>query len=413
MRPRQVCGPNWMTMYAEHFPMLKTQMNGKRLVYLDSAATALKPKSVSDRMRAYMEDHTSNVHRGIFRLSEENTGAYEVVRDQVKNFLNAPAREEIIFTKGTTEAINLVAQSWGRKNIKSGDEILISHLEHHANIVPWQMLAEEKGATLKVIQLKTDGSVDPESFKALLTPKTKILALTMVSNTLGVITPYEEFTAAAKKMGAIVVLDGAQAAPHFPIDVQKIGCDFLAFSGHKTYGPTGVGVLWGKQALLEEMPPWQGGGNMIATVTFAKTTYNKLPEKFEPGTPAIAEVLGLGAALEFIQKTGWKEIQDHDHKLLEAATKELSAIDGLTIHGLGAPRIATFGFSIKGVHPQDLGQVLDQEGIAIRTGHHCTQPLMSFFGVTAMARASFGPYNTEQDVTQLVNAIKKAQRLFA
>jgi cysteine desulfurase/selenocysteine lyase len=394
-----------------HFPMLKQTMNGKRLAYLDSGATALKPRTVSERVRAYLEDHTSNVHRGVFRLSEENTGAFEAVRDQVRALLNAAAREEIIFTKGTTEAINLVAQSWGRKNLRAGDEILLSGLEHHANIVPWQLLAEEKGAHIKVIPVRDDGSLDRDAFARLLGPRTRVLALSMVSNTLGTVTPYREFTAAARQNGTLVVLDAAQAAPHFKVDVQEIGCDFLAFSGHKTYGPTGVGVLWGRQELLEAMPPWQGGGNMIATVTFEKTTYNKLPEKFEAGTPAVAEVLGLGAALEFMAAVGMDQLAARDHQLRDLAVRELLAIPGVAIYG-SAEKIATFAFNVDGVHPQDLGSVLDKEGVAIRTGHHCTQPLMARFGVTAMARASFGPYNTEQDVGQLVGAIQKAQRLF-
>lgn len=399
---------NW----AENFPMLQTTMNGKRLAYLDSGATALKPKAVAERMTRYLTEHTSNVHRGIYRLSEENTGAYEQVRLQLVKFLNARGREEVIITKGTTESINLVAQTWGRQNIQAGDEILLTDLEHHANIVPWYILAQEKKAVLKSVPILEDGQLNMEAFAALLSPKTKLLACTMVSNTLGVITPVEQMIALAKARGVTVLLDAAQAAPHFQIDVQKLGADFLAFSGHKTYGPNAVGVLWGRQELLNEMPPYQGGGSMIASVALDLITWNQLPEKFEAGTPAIAEVLGLGAAIDFINEVGLDEMKRIDEKLVKEATSALSAIPGVRIFGTHAHKIATFSFEVKGIHPQDLGQVLDQEGVAIRTGHHCTQPLMKCFKVTAMARASFGPYNSSEDVAQLAQAIEKAQRLF-
>lgn len=396
----------------QHFPMLTTQMNGKRLAYLDSAATALKPVSVAQTISAYLMEHTSNVHRGIYSLSEDNTRHYEVVRDQVKDFLNASAREEVIFTKGTTDAINLVASSWGRTNINAGDEIIISELEHHANIVPWQMLRDEKNAKLLIIPIKDDGSLDYQAFEKLLTSRTKLVALSMISNTTGVITDMPEVQRILKHKNITLLLDAAQAAPHFPLDVQSLGADFLCFSAHKVYGPTGVGVLWGKQSLLEAMPPYQGGGNMISTVTFEKTTWNKLPEKFEAGTPAIAEVLGFGAALEFVQEIGFAYIEKRDQELLKSATQKLLEISGLKIFGTHPKKVATFAFEMPGLHPQDLGSVLNQEGVAIRTGHHCTQPLMKRFGVTAAARASFGFYNTEQDIDQLVAAIKKAQKLF-
>ena len=399
---------NWQA----HFPMLQASMNGKRLAYLDSAATALKPVKVAQVMTDYLTKHTSNVHRGIYRLSEENTNAYEVVRDQVKDFIHANAREEIIFTRGTTEAINLVAQSWGRQNIGPGDEIILTLLEHHSNIVPWQMLAEEKGAIIKVVPLTEDGQLDLVAAEKLFSKRTKILAMTMISNTLGVITPVDKMIALARRFGAHVLIDAAQAAPHQLIDVQALKADFLAFSAHKVFGPNGVGVLWGRLELLEAMPPWQGGGNMIATVSFEKTTWNKLPEKFEAGTPVIAEVLGFGAALEFVSLVGWSEIHAKDEELNLAATKALSAIDGLTIFAKDAPKIATFGFMVEGLHPQDLGSVLDKEGVAIRTGHHCTQPLLKSFGQSALARASFGPYNTTEDIQQLVAGIEKARRLF-
>jgi cysteine desulfurase / selenocysteine lyase len=398
--------------WEKHFSMLNTKMNGKRLAYLDSAATALKPLVVSEVMSSYLNEHTSNVHRGIYSLSEQNTSLYEVVREKAQEFINALHREEIIFTKGTTEAINLVAQAWGRVNIQENDEILISTLEHHANIVPWQMLATEKKAKLKIIKIHDDGSIDLDSFKNELTAKTKILSLTMVSNTLGIKTPVNEMVKAAKAMGAVVFLDAAQAAPHFPIDVQALGCDFLCFSGHKIFGPTGVGVLWGEKSLLEAMPPWQGGGNMISTVTFEKTTWNKLPEKFEAGTPAITEVLGLGAAFDFIKRVGFPVIEKMDQDLLKEATKKLLEIEDLTIYGTHPNKVATFAFAVKGIHPQDLGSVLDKEGVAIRTGHHCTQPLLARFNLTAVARASFGPYNTSEDIDQLVMAIQKARQLF-
>ncbi len=396
----------------ELFPMLSTQMNGKRLAYLDSAATALKPLSVSETMSAYLNGHTSNVHRGIYSLSEDNTRQFEVVRDQVKDFLNASAREEIIFTKGTTDSINLVASSWGRANIHEGDEIIISELEHHANIVPWQMLRDEKRAKLLIIPVLDDGSLDYKSFESLISKRTKIVALSMVSNTTGVITNMQEVQRILKDKKITLLLDAAQAAPHFPLDVQKLGADFLCFSAHKVYGPTGVGVLWGRQSLLEAMPPYQGGGNMISTVTFEKTTWNKLPEKFEAGTPAITEVLGFGAALEFVQQIGFKFIEERDQELLKEATAKLSQITGLVIFGTHPKKVATFAFEIQGLHPQDLGSVLNLEGVAIRTGHHCTQPLLKRFGVTAAARASFGLYNTSADIDQLVNSIKKAQKLF-
>jgi cysteine desulfurase / selenocysteine lyase len=399
--------------WKEHFPMLTQSMNGKRLAYLDSAATALKPTAVASAMSDYLLKHTSNVHRGIYRLSEENTTAYEVVRDQVAAFINAPARETVIFTKGTTDGINAVAASWGRTNLKPGDEILITDLEHHANIVPWQMVAQATGAKVVSVPLTADYQIDLASFQKLLTPKTKILAMTMVSNTLGVITPVQEMISAAKKTGTTVLLDAAQAAPHFQIDVQALDCDFLVFSGHKVFGPNGVGVLWGRKELLEAMPPYQGGGNMISTVSIENgTTWNKLPEKFEAGTPVIAEVLGFGAALTFVKSVGWPEIEKQDHSLKAAATEALLKIPGVKIFGEKANKVATFGFEVAGIHPQDLGSVLDKEGVAIRTGHHCTQPLMARCGVSAMARASFGPYNTTEDIQQLASAIEKARRLF-
>lgn len=399
--------------WKDHFPMLSETMNGKRLAYLDSAATALKPNAVATVMSNYLLKHTSNVHRGIYRLSEENTSAYEVVRDQVVEFINAPERESVIFTRGTTDGINAVAASWGRQHLKSGDEILITDLEHHANIVPWQMICEATGAKVVSVPLTADFQVDLAAFNKLLTQKTKMLAMTMISNTLGVITPVQEMVSAAKKIGATVLLDAAQAAPHFKIDVQALNCDFLVFSAHKVYGPNGVGVLWGKKALLEAMPPYQGGGNMISTVNIQTgTTWNKLPEKFEAGTPVIAEVLGFGAALEFIKFVGWEAIEKQDQLLNAAATEALKKIPGLKIFGERANKVATFGFEVAGIHPQDLGSVLDKEGVAIRTGHHCTQPLMARCGVSAMARASFGPYNTFEDIHQLTSAIEKARRLF-
>jgi len=399
---------NW----AANFPMLNVTMNGKRLAYLDSGATALKPKTVAERMTAYLTQHTSNVHRGIYLLSEENTSAFERVRDQVVHFLNASGREEVIFTKGTTESINLIASSWGRQNIQEGDEILLTELEHHANIVPWWMLAQEKKAIIKTVPILPDGQLDFEKFKTLLTPKTKLLACTMVSNTLGIITPYQEMIKLAKAQGVTVALDAAQSAPHYKLDVQALGADFLSFSGHKVYGPNAIGILWGRKALLEAMPPFQGGGSMISTVSFDTITWNKLPEKFEAGTPAIAEVLGLGAALDFVKEIGTTELMRIDHELMVKTTAALEKIPGVRIFGTNPSKIATFSFEVKGIHSQDLGQVLDKEGVAIRTGHHCTQPLMKCFGVTAMARASFGPYNSDEDIAQLVTAIKKAKSLF-
>ncbi|MBY0517076.1 MAG: SufS family cysteine desulfurase [Bacteriovoracaceae bacterium] len=401
------------SVWSEQFPMLNEKMNGKRLAYLDSAATALKPLRVVKRMEDYLLHHTSNVHRGIYKLSEDNTAAYEVVRGQVAKFINAQDVESVIFTKGTTDGLNCVARSWGSTHLSANDEILISELEHHANIVPWQMIALEKKAQIKVIPLNEELQIDLEAFKNLLNPKVKLLALTMISNTLGVITPYKEMIKLAKAHGITVVLDAAQAAPHIPLDVQDLGCDFLVFSAHKVFGPNGVGILWGKKDLLDSLPPYQGGGNMISTVSLTNgTTWNKLPEKFEAGTPVIAEVLGFGEALKFVDEVGFKEIMRLDEDLNHQAQIALQKIPGLKIFGVKSPKVATFGFEVSGLHPQDLGSVLDKEGVAIRTGHHCTQPLMKRCEVSAMARASFGPYNTKEDIQQLVQAIEKACRLF-
>ncbi len=398
--------------WAAHFPILQETMNGKRLAYLDSAATALKPTAVVSAMEHYLARTTSNVHRGIYRLSEENTQAFERVRDQLKVFLNARAREEVIFTKGTTEGINLVAQSWGRQQLRPGDEIVLTMLEHHSNIIPWQLVAAETGAVIKVIALDREGQLDLASARQQITARTKLLAFTLTSNTLGVITPARDLMALARAVSATVLVDAAQWAPHYPIDVQSLDCDFLVFSGHKTFGPNAVGVLYGKQALLKAMPPWQGGGNMISTVSFEGSSWNVLPEKFEAGTPAIAEVLGLGAALEFMAQVGFEELHQRVVALKNEAQEKLLALPGVAVLAARAPRVATFGFEVQGIHPQDLGSVLDKEGVAIRTGHHCTQPLLKHFGKTALARASFGPYNTSQDIDQLVAAIQKAQRLF-
>jgi cysteine desulfurase/selenocysteine lyase len=363
-------------------------------------------------MARYLTKETSNVHRGIYYLSEYNTIEFEKVRTQVQKFLNASAREEIIFTKGTTEALNLIAQSYGRSQLKSGDQIFITELEHHANIVPWQLLAEEKSLSLKVIPIHDDGSLNLEWFKQNVSPKTKLVSCTMVSNTLGVITDYASVIQIAKSVGAAVVLDAAQAAPHFALDVQALGADFLCFSAHKVFGPNAVGVLWGKQELLEAMPPYQGGGNMIATVSFAKTTWNKLPEKFEAGTPAIAEVLGFGAALQFINEIGIETIEALDRQLCQETLEKLSQVPGFQHYGTHPKRVATFAFNIEGIHPHDLGSVLDKQGVAIRTGHHCTQPLLQRFNTSAVARASFGPYNSSEDIDQLVAALHKARQLF-
>lgn len=395
----------------ELFPILKRKVKGKDLVYFDNAATSQKPQSVVDAISNYYSTYNANIHRGLHTLADEATAAYEESRVSVKQFIGASTHEEIIFTKGTTEGINLVASSWGRANLNPGDEIIISTLEHHSNIVPWQMIAEERGASIKVIPIDDNGVLDINAFKKLLNEKTKIVSIIHVSNALGVINPVEEIISLAHQNGSLVMLDGAQSVVHLDIDVQKLDCDFMVFSGHKIYGPTGVGVLYGKKALLEAMPPYQGGGEMIKEVTFEKTTYNELPFKFEGGTPNIADVIALKTAIDFINQQGKSRMCVYEETLLTYATDKLKSIEGLKIIGDVPNKVSVISFIIDGVHPQDLAILLDNQGIAVRTGHHCAQPLMKRLGIVGTTRASFAPYNTIAEIDTLVSALHKALKM--
>jgi cysteine desulfurase / selenocysteine lyase len=394
------------------FPILHTTVRGRQLVYLDNAATTQKPQQVIDRIVRYYREENSNVHRGVHYLSEVATAAYEGARTVIQRFLNARSEKEIVITRGTTEGINLVAQTWGRTNVREGDEIVITAIEHHSNIVPWQMLCAEKGATLRVAPVNDAGDIIIEEFTKLLNERTKIVAFGHASNALGTINPVRQMTQLAHDAGAIVIIDGAQGVPHLPIDVQEIGCDFYAFSGHKVYGPTGIGALYGREALLEAMPPWMGGGDMILSVSFEKTTYNALPYKFEAGTPNIADTIGLATALEYVASLGLENIAAHEHDLLTYATDRLQQIDGLRVIGTARQKAAVISFTLEGVHPHDIGTILDQEGIAIRTGHHCAQPLMMRFNVPATGRASFGVYNTRAEADALVDGLRKVIEVF-
>jgi cysteine desulfurase/selenocysteine lyase len=360
----------------------------------------------------YERTSHANVHRGVYQLSQRATDAFEGARVRVQRFLNAASEREVIFTRGTTEAINLVAQSWGRSRLGPGDEILITWMEHHANIVPWQMVCEQTGATMRVAPIDHRGELRLDEFRRLLSPRTKLVAFTAVSNALGTVLPVAEMVAAARAVGALVLIDGAQAVPHQRIDVRALDCDFFAFSGHKLYGPTGIGVLWGREALLREMPPWQGGGDMILTVSFARTTYNALPYKFEAGTPNITGAIGLGAAIDYVDGLGLERIHAHEQSLLQRATTALQAIPGLTIIGQAAHKASVVSFTLEGVHPHDLGTILDAEGVAVRAGHHCAMPVMEFFDVAATARASFGCYSNDADLDQLVAALHHAREVF-
>jgi cysteine desulfurase/selenocysteine lyase len=393
------------------FPILEQTVHGKPLVYLDNAASAQKPRPVIDAERRLYEQYYANIHRGVHRLSTLATDAYEATRIKCQRFLNAAHSREIVFVRSTTEAINLVASSWGRKNVQAGDEVLITGLEHHSNIVPWQMLCEEKGARLRVAPINDDGEVILEELEALLGPRTKIVAVAHVSNALGTINPVREIVKLAHARGVPVLLDGAQAVPHLKVDVQALDCDFYAFSSHKMCGPTGIGVLYGREALLRAMPPWQGGGDMILAVTFAKTLYNDLPYKFEAGTPAIADAVGLGAAIDYLEALGMDRIAAAEHALLEHATARLQDVPGVRLVGTAPEKAAVVSFTLDGVHPHDLGTILDHEGVAIRTGHHCAMPVMEFFKVPATARASFAFYNTRDEVDQLVAALHTAREM--
>ena len=394
------------------FPILHRTVHGKNLVYLDNAATTQKPQAVIDRIVRFYSEENSNVHRGVHYLSEVATAAYESSRTTVKRFINARDEKEIVFTRGTTEGINLVASSWGRHNLRQGDEVLITAIEHHSNIVPWQLLCDETGANLRIVPVNDAGELILDEYAKLLTRRTKLVAFGHASNALGTINPVKRMTAMAHENGSIVLIDGAQGVPHLTVDVQDIDCDFYAFSGHKVYGPTGIGVLYGKQALLDAMPPYQGGGDMILSVSFEKTTYNALPYKFEAGTPDIAGVVGLAAALEYVASLGLPNIAAHEHDLLLYATSRLKTVEGLRIIGTAAEKASVISFTLEGVHPHDIGTILDQEGVAVRTGHHCAQPLMMRFNVPATGRASFGLYNTRDEADALIDALHKTIEVF-
>jgi cysteine desulfurase/selenocysteine lyase len=396
-----------------HFPVLSRDVKGKPLIYFDNAATAQKPQAVLDALQHYYTHYNANVHRGIHTLAEEATLSFENARDAVQLFIKAESREQVIFTRGTTESINLVAYTWGRQNIRANDEIIISGMEHHSNIVPWQMLCEEKGALLKIIPINDDGDLQVEEFKKLLNRRTRLVALAHASNSLGTINPVKSIITEAHKSGALVLLDGAQSAVHLDIDVQELDCDFFGFSSHKLYGPTGVGVLYGKKELLENMPPFQGGGEMIKEVTFEKTTYNEPPYKFEAGTPNIADTIAFMAALDFVKQTGKDKIRRHEEELLNYATAQLEQVKGLKIIGKAREKLSVVSFIVEGLHPQDIGILLDNSGIAVRTGHHCTQPLMNHFGIPGTVRASFAMYNTLEEIDELIAALKKAIKMLS
>jgi len=395
------------------FPVLHQTVNGKPLVYLDNGASSQVPQVVIDRGSIYLEQEHSNIHRGVHYLSQRATTAYEGAREKVKRFLNARESKECIFVRGATEGINLVMHGYGRKFIGTGDEIIISAMEHHANIVPWQMLCEEKGARLRVIPMNDAGELLLDEYDALLNERTKFVAVTHVSNALGTINPIKRMIGQAHKYGVPVLIDGAQSAPHMPVDVQDLDCDFFAFSGHKVYAPTGSGIVYGKAELLEEMNPFQGGGDMIKSVTFEKTIYAELPNKFEAGTPAIASQIGLGAAIDYLNSIGREKAAAHEHELLRYATEQISAIEGVRIIGTAREKASVLSFVIDEIHPHDIGTILDQEGIAVRAGHHCAQPVMQRFNVPATARASFAFYNTKEEVDILARTIEKVIEIFS
>ena len=396
----------------DDFPVLKQKVHGKPLIYLDSAATAQKPQSVIDAIRKFYEVDCANIHRGVHELSQRSTAAYEQARARVKQFLNARSKSELIFVRGTTEAINLVSQTWGRRNVKAGDEIVIGAMEHHSNIVPWQLLCEEKGARLRVIPINDRGELLLEEYRKLLGPRTRLVAVGQVSNALGSVSPVREIIEMAHEAGALTLIDGAQAVPHMKVDVQALDADFYAFSGHKLYGPTGIGMLYGKMKLLDAMPPYQGGGDMIRTVTFEKTTYNELPYKFEAGTPHIAGGIGLGAAIDYVNRIGIEAIGAYEHELLVYGTEALSRISGLRLIGTAKEKAAVLSFVMEGIHPHDIGTVLDRMGIAVRTGHHCAQPVMDRFQVAATTRASLAFYNTTAELDALEAGLRKVKEMF-
>jgi len=394
------------------FPILARQVYGRPLVFLDNGASAQKPRVVIDAMREVMEAEYANVHRGVHWLSQRATDRYEAVRGKVARLLNAASEEEVVFARGATEAINLVAQTWGRKFLKAGDEIVISEAEHHANIVPWQMLRDEKGLVLKVAPVDDDGAFLLDRFADLLSGRTRLVAVAHVSNVLGTVLPVAEIVRLAKAKGALVLVDGCQGATHMPVDVQALGCDFYCFSGHKLYGPTGIGVLWGRAEVLETMPPWQGGGDMIESVTFEETTFKAPPLRFEAGTPAIVETIGLGVAIDYVSAIGLDRIQQHEATLVAHAHERLAAIGGVRLIGRAPEKAAIVSFDLEGVHAHDVGTILDRQGVAVRVGHHCAQPLIDRFGLAAAARASFGLYNTLEEVDALADALQGVKDIF-
>lgn len=397
----------------QQFPLLHQQVHGKPLVYFDNAATAQKPAIVLDTLSRYYRANNANIHRGVHTLSERATADYEQARVTVRDFIHAASEQEIIFVRGATEGINLIAQSYGRSQLSAGDEIILSVMEHHSNIVPWQLLCEQSGAVLKVIPIDNDGELIIEEYKKLLSERTKIVAVVHISNALGKINLVEHIIQLAQQYNAITVIDGAQAVPHQAVDVQLLGCDFYVFSGHKLFGPTGIGVLYGKKQLLETMPPWQGGGDMIKMVSFEKTLYNELPYKFEAGTPHIAGVIGLGCAIDYVNTVGLDLITAYEHELLQYATRALAEVKGLHLMGSPANKSSIVSFTMDNIHPHDIGTILDHEGIAIRAGHHCSMPVMQHFNVSATARASFAFYNTFEEVDIMIQALDKAREVFA
>ncbi len=391
------------------FPILQEPIRGKRLVWLDNAATTQKPQTVIDRLSYFYEHENSNVHRAAHTLAARATDAYESARESVRRFIKAPSKNEVVFVRGTTEGINLVAQSWGRRNVGPGDEVVITWLEHHANIVPWQQLCSEKGARLRVAPVDDRGQVILEEYEKLLGPRTRIVSFTQVSNALGTITPAAEMIQMAHRHGALVLLDGAQAVSHMPVDVQALGCDFFVFSGHKVFAPTGIGVVWGRSELLNTMPPWQGGGNMIQDVTFERTLYQPAPSRFEAGTGNIADAVGLGAALDWLSRVGVERVERYEHGLLAYATERLATVPGLTMIGTAPEKAGVLSFVLAGQKTEEVGGMLDQEGIAVRSGHHCAQPILRRFGLEATVRASLAPYNTCEDIDALVDALRRIQ----
>lgn len=396
----------------KEFPVLQQLQKGKPLAYLDNAATTQKPKRVLDCLNQFYNNEYATVHRGAYLLSEKATQKFEAVRSKVKTFLNANQNSEIIYTKGTTEGINLISNTWGRKNISEGDEIIVSAMEHHSNIVPWQMLCEEKKATLKVIPMTQEGVLIIDEYKNLLSDKTKIVSVNHVSNALGTVNPVKEICSLAHQFNAIAIVDGAQSTPHLKVDVQDIDCDFYAFSSHKIYGPSSVGALYGRYEILENMPPFHGGGDMIHSVSFEKTSYAKPPAKFEAGTPAIAEIIGMGEAIDFLLEVGLENISNHEEELLNHAYEVLKPIEGLTFYGTAPHKAGVVSFMLEKAHPHDIATITDSEGVQIRAGHHCAQPVMTFFNIPATARASFGLYTTHDDIDQLAKALKKVNTIF-